>query len=106
MPYLTEREPERHSPSEMDPAQPELRPATDDGTGQLLRAGGGTLLVGILAALLTETVFGGIGLEGPHTNSGWLALLVALGCLPFGSLLFLLGAAKWLRNRSIAKKKV
>lgn len=87
----------------MDPAQPELRSNTDDGTGQLLRTGGGTLLVGIVAALLTKTVFGGIGSEGPHTNLGWCALLVAMGCLPFGFLLTLLGAAKWLRNRKLKK---
>jgi hypothetical protein len=105
MPYLAEREPERHSQSEVDPAQPELRAATDDGTGQLLRAGSGTLLVGVVAALLTKFVFGGIGSEGPHTNLGWLSLLVALGCLPFGFLLFLLGAAKWLRNRKTPRKK-
>ena len=49
-------------------------------------------------------VFGGIGTQGPHTNSGWLSLLVAMGCLPFGSLLFLLGAAKWLRNRRIREQ--
>jgi hypothetical protein len=106
MPYLAEREPEKHPLSEVDPAQPELRSNADDGTGQLLRAGGGTLLVGIVAALLTKTVFGGIGPEGPHTNPGWLSLLVAMGCLPFGFLLSLLGAAKWLRNRSKVKKRV
>ncbi len=96
MPYPAEREPEKPSLRETEIS---LRSNADDGTGQLLRAGGGTLLVGIFAALLTKFVFGGIGSEGPHTNSGWLSLLVALGCLPFGFMLFLLGAAKWLRNR-------
>ncbi|MGB8539815.1 MAG: hypothetical protein WCD57_25550 [Acidobacteriaceae bacterium] len=74
----------------------------DDGTVQLLRAGIWILVVGGLAALLTATAFGGIGIHGPHTNSGWLSLLVAMMCLPFGSMLTLLGAAKWLRNRRLA----
>jgi hypothetical protein len=73
--------------------------AKDDGTRQLLQSGGGTILVGVLALLLMVTVFGGVTRQGPHTSSGWLALIVALMCLPFGSLLFLLGAAKFLRNR-------
>ena len=73
--------------------------ARDDGTSQLLRWGGWTLTAGLIAALLTKTVFGGIGPQGPHTNSGWMALIVSMMCLPFGFLLFLLGAAKWLRNR-------
>ncbi|AXC15199.1 hypothetical protein ACPOL_5955 [Acidisarcina polymorpha] len=73
--------------------------SADDGTHQLLKWGGSTLAVGILCALLTRTVFGGIGPQGPHTNSGWMALIVTMMCLPFGFLLFLLGALKWLRNR-------
>ena len=77
----------------------------DDGTTQLLRAGIWILLVGGLAALLTATVFGGIGIHGPHTNSGWLALLLAMMCLPFGSMLTLLGAAKWLRNYRLARAR-
>jgi hypothetical protein len=77
-------------------------PLPDDGTRQLLLAGVWTLSVGAIAALLTSTVFGGIGRQGPHTNSGWLSLLVAMGCLPFGSMALALGVAKWLRNRRIA----
>ncbi|RXS95755.1 hypothetical protein ESZ00_12255 [Silvibacterium dinghuense] len=76
----------------------------DDGTRQLLRAGAGILAVGTLAALLTVSILGGIGPQGPHTNAGWLALMVALMCWPFGSLCFLLGAAKWLRNRHISSQ--
>lgn len=71
----------------------------DDGTRQLLQSGGWTIVAGLLAALLMGTVFGGITRQGPQTSSGWLALIVALMCLPFGSLLFALGAAKWFRNR-------
>jgi len=80
----------------MSPTQP------DDGTRQLLQTGIWTLAAGVLAALLTSTVFGGIGPQGPHTSAGWLVLIVAMMCLPFGSMAFALGAAKWLRNRRIA----
>jgi hypothetical protein len=73
--------------------------APDDGTAQLLRWGASTIAVGLVAALLAKTVFGGIGRQGPHTNSGWLALIVTMMSLPFGCMAFLLGAAKWLRNR-------
>ena len=59
---------------------------------------------GLLAALLLETLLGGFSPTGAKTNTGWFALIVALMCLPFGSLLFALGAAKWLRNRSIARQ--
>jgi hypothetical protein len=77
-------------------------PQPDDGTRQLLQTGVWTLAAGLLAALLTSTVFGGIGRQGPHTNSGWISLMIAMMCLPFGSMAFALGAAKWLRNRRIA----
>lgn len=75
----------------------------EDGTRQLLHAGLWTLAVGFSAALLTATVFGGISRQGPHTNSGWIFLLISLMCVPFGFMLFALGAAKWFRNRRIAK---
>lgn len=75
----------------------------DDGTRALLRAGLGMLVAGAIAALLAATVFGGISRQGPHTNAGWLAIVVALACLPFGLMLFALGAAKWLRNRRLAR---
>lgn len=74
----------------------------DDGTRQLLQTGIGTLVAGIVAAALASTVFGGIGPHGPHTNPGWIALIIAMMCLPFGLLAFVLGGAKWLRNRRIA----
>jgi hypothetical protein len=76
----------------------------DDGTRQLLHGGAWTIAAGLLAALLMSTVFGGITRQGPHTSSGWLALIVALMCLPFGSLLFALGAAKWFRNRRMRRR--
>ncbi|MGC2160922.1 MAG: hypothetical protein WA634_03340 [Silvibacterium sp.] len=74
----------------------------DDGTRQLLQAGIWTLATGVLAALLVSTVFGGIGVQGPHTNSGWIFLLIALACVPFGLMALALGVAKWFRNRRIA----
>jgi hypothetical protein len=73
----------------------------DDGTRALLKAGGGMLAAGVVAAVLTATVFGGISKQGPHSNAGWLLLMVAMSCLPFGLMLFALGAAKWMRNRKM-----
>ena len=75
----------------------------DDGTRALLRAGIAILLAGVLAAALTATVFGGISRQGPQTSIGWLSLMVAMMCLPFGLMLFVLGAAKWLRNRRLPR---
>jgi hypothetical protein len=76
----------------------------DDGTRQLLQWGASTVGAGLLAGLLLVTVLGGFSPTGAHTNAGWLALIVALMCLPFGSLLLALGVAKWLRNRAIARR--
>jgi hypothetical protein len=84
------------------PLNPE--PAQNDGTRQLLQWGASIVGTGLLAALLLVTVLGGFSPTGAHTNSGWLALIVALMCLPFGSLLLALGVAKWLRNRAIAHR--
>jgi hypothetical protein len=75
-----------------------VQPIPED-TLTLLRSGGAILAAGILAALLTATVLGGIGPQGPHTNLGWLFLMIALGCLPFGTLLLALGLAKWFGHR-------
>jgi hypothetical protein len=95
MPFVTEK-PHEHKDSPVDSEVGTL--AQGDGTRQLLQSGIGTLAAGVLAAGLTQFVFGGIGPHGPHTNSGWLLLIIALMCLPFGFLLSLLGTAKWLRN--------
>ncbi len=61
--------------------------------------------VGILSAVLLETVLGGFSPTGASTNSGWFALIVALMCIPFGGLLRARGIAKWLRNRSLARRR-
>lgn len=63
-------------------------------TRKILTTGTAILLLGVVAAALAETVLGGIGKQGPHTNMGWLALMVAMGCLPTGTLTLLLGLAK------------
>ncbi|HEY4379892.1 MAG TPA: hypothetical protein VGN01_06065 [Acidobacteriaceae bacterium] len=68
-------------------------------TRQLLRTGLAIFGTGAVAALLTMTVFGGIGHQGPHTNSGWLALMVAMGCLPTGTLTLALAIAKVIGDR-------
>ncbi|HLY41825.1 MAG TPA: hypothetical protein VKR52_11465 [Terracidiphilus sp.] len=80
-------------------------PLPDDGTRQLLRGGGSMVGTGILAVILLETLLGGFTRTGAHTNTGWFALIVALMCIPFGTLLLTLGIAKWLRNRSLARHR-
>ncbi len=79
-------------------------PMPGDGTRQLLQWGGSMVAAGILACLLLVTVFGGYTRLGATTNAGWFALIVALMCLPFGGMLLALGVAKWLRNRSLARR--
>jgi drug/metabolite transporter (DMT)-like permease len=63
-------------------------------TRKLLTTGLSIFLTGVISAALAMTAFGGIGHQGPHTNSGWLALMLAMGCLPTGFLTLLLGLAK------------
>ena len=76
----------------------------DDGTRQLLIGGGSMVGVGLLAALLLEAVLGGVSRTGARPNTGWFALVVCLMCVPFGGMLLTLGVAKWLRNRSLARR--
>jgi len=71
----------------------------DDGTRQLLKWGSSIVGTGLLAAVLLETVLGGFTRTGAHTNTGWFALILVLGCIPFGGMLLTLGVAKWLKNR-------
>lgn len=79
------------------------RTRADDGTAQLLRWGGWMVGTGLAAAVLLQTALGGFSRTGASTNGGWFALIVALMCLPFGSLLLGLGVAKWLRNRRLSR---
>ena len=83
---------------------PARNPMPNDGTRELLQWGSSIVGAGLLAALLLQTVLGGFTHTGATTNTGWFALIVALMCIPFGGLLLLLGVAKWLRNRSIARR--
>ena len=69
-------------------------------TRALLRTGVLIFLVGAAAALSIQLFFGGIGRQGPHTNAGWLALVLAMGCLPTGTLTMALAAIKLLGDRS------
>ncbi|KAA6460931.1 hypothetical protein DYQ86_11665 [Acidobacteria bacterium AB60] len=78
-------------------------PPTSDGTVELLRGGGFMVGAGLLAGTLLLTVLGGVTHTGATTNGGWLALIIALMCLPFGGLLLALGVAKWLRNRRLQR---
>jgi len=80
-----------------------VTPRADDGTRTLLLSGFWILISGILAGLAMLTVFGGISNQGPHTNAGWLAMIVFMMNCPFGLMLFVLGAAKWLKNRRMNK---
>src|SRR5450755_3450928 len=80
-------------------------PLPGDGTRELLQWGGTILGSGLLALLLLQTLLGGFSPTGASTNTGWFALIVALGCIPFGGLLLGLGVAKWLRNRSLRLRR-
>jgi di/tricarboxylate transporter len=75
----------------------------DDGTRQLLRSGGSIVGTGVVAGILLETVLGGVTRTGATTNTGWFALILVLGCIPFGGMLLTLGVAKWLRNRRVGQ---
>ena len=68
-------------------------------TRKILTTGSAIFLFGLIAAVLAETVLGGIGKQGPHTNMGWLALMMAMGCLPTGTLTLLLAFAKLAADR-------
>lgn len=89
------------------PASPATAPSTahpaDDGTRALLQAGFWIMLFALLSLLATRLLFGGIGIDGPHTNAGWLSFMFALMGAPFALLLLVLGGAKWLRNRRLQR---
>ena len=68
-------------------------------TRKLLRSGLAIFGTGVLSAVAMLTVFGGIGPQGPHTNSGWLALVLTMGCLPTGTLTLVLACMKLFADR-------
>ena len=73
------------------PMQPDTR--------KLLRTGLYIFGTGVISVVLIITLFGGIGRQGPHTNSGWLALMLAMGCLPTGTLTLALAFSKLIGDR-------
>jgi hypothetical protein len=81
------------------PIRPEMRPEMRPDTRKLLTTGSTIFGTGAVAVLLAFTLFGGMGHQGPHTNMGWLMLMLAMGCLPTGTLTLLLGLAKLLGDR-------
>jgi hypothetical protein len=72
----------------MPPMQPDTR--------KILRTGIIIFGTGVTSVILILTVFGGIGKQGPHSNPGWLCLMLAMGCLPTGTLTLLLGITKFI----------
>jgi hypothetical protein len=68
-------------------------------TKKLLRTGLTIFGTGVLASLATLTIFGGVSRQGPHTNAGWLSLVLALGCLPTGFLTLILATMKLFADR-------
>jgi hypothetical protein len=68
-------------------------------TRALLRTGILIFSTGAISALLMLYAFGGVSRQGPHTNSGWLALMIAMGCLPTGTLTLLLAFLKLAGDR-------
>ena len=68
-------------------------------TRKLLRTGALIFLLGVISAALMYSEFGGVTRQGPHTNMGWLSLMLAMGCLPTGTLTLLLGFSKWVGDR-------
>jgi hypothetical protein len=68
-------------------------------TRKLLRTGVLIFGTGVLAAALVFISFGGVTRQGPNTNPGWFALILAMGCLPTGLLTLLLGLVKLIGDR-------
>jgi len=80
--------------------RPTVRNKLRPDTRKLLAIGTSILLTGIIAVVITDTVFGGIGPQGPHNNPGWLLVMLAMGCLPTGFLTLLLALFKVKADRS------
>lgn len=78
---------------------PSLKPGLRPDTRKLLVTGIGIFGTGLLCSALTRFAFGGFGRQGPHTNAGWLCLMVAMGCLPTGFLTLLLAFSKVVGDR-------
>lgn len=68
-------------------------------TRKLLKSGVIIFGLGLFTAALAQFAFGGFGRQGPHTNAGWLCLMVSMGCLPTGFLTLLLALSKVVGDR-------
>ena len=68
-------------------------------TRKLLRTGLWIFGTGAVAVLGIFTLFGGMGPQGPHSNAGWLSLVLAMGCLPTGTLTLVLAFMKLYADR-------
>jgi hypothetical protein len=68
-------------------------------TRKLLTTGSLIFGTGVLAAASITLFFGGVGPQGPHNNAGWLLLMLAMGCLPTGTLTLFLAIAKVFGDR-------
>lgn len=68
-------------------------------TRAILRVSGMIEGVGVLCALII-VLTGGMSVHGPKNNLGWLALIIALGCIPTGTFFLMLGLAKWHHDRT------
>lgn len=79
---------------------PPLNPPLNQDTRKLLVAGTWIFGTGLFCVALLFTIFGGTTQHGPHTNGGWLMLIIAMGCVPTGLLPLALGVAKWIGQRS------
>ena len=79
----------------MTPHRTQVKPDTR----KLLITGLWIFGAGLLAAALMTFVFGGVSRQGPHTNGGWLSLMLAMGCLPTGFLTLLLAVSKLIGDR-------
>lgn len=85
----------------MRPAVPPLmRSSLRQDTRKLLISGISIFGTGLLCAALAQFAFGGFGRQGPHTNAGWLCLMVSMGCLPTGFLTLLLAISKLIGDRN------
>ena len=69
-------------------------------TRKLLRTGLIIFGIGALAAALVFLAFGGVTHQGPKTNSGWMSLIIAMGCIPTGCLTLLLATMKLIGDRN------
>jgi hypothetical protein len=69
-------------------------------TRKILTTGSILSIIGAFFAALMLTVFGGVTHQGPHTNMGWISLILTTGCLPLGLITLLLGLAKLVGERS------